>query len=385
MRAASPAKKMIKYFKRGDFLGKKLNIAIVGLGFGAEFIPIYMNHPETNLYAICQRNKDMLTKLGDQFGVEKRYTDFYELLRDDNIDAVHINTPIPCHAEHSISALQAGKHVACTVPMATSVEDCKKIVEAQRASGKKYMMMETSVYTREFLYVKELRDAGKLGKIQFLRGCHQQEMSGWPGYWQGLPPMFYATHAVSPLLAIAGGEAEHVVCFGSGKISDDLTAKYNSPFAAETALIKLKHSDLAAEVTRSLFEISREYVESFDVYASNMSFEWQQMAKDAPVVFKGEDGLRVSIPDYAHLLPESIRQFTTRGIYDMAENKHLSFTQGSGHGGSHPHMAHEFIMSILEDREPFPNASTAANWTSVGLCAHQSAMGGGVKIDVPSF
>ena len=93
------------------------------------------------------------------------------------------------HASQSIAALRAGKHVACTVPAATSVEECRQLVEAATSSGKNYMMMETAIYTREFLFIRELRDTGRLGRIQFMRGSHQQEMAGWPGYWEGLPPM----------------------------------------------------------------------------------------------------------------------------------------------------------------------------------------------------
>ena len=107
----------------------KINIAIVGLGFGAEFIPIYQRHPNANMYAICQRNAEKLNQIGDEFKIEKRYTDYDELLKDPAIDAVHINTPIPDHAVQSIKALKAGKHVACTVPMATTVEECRQIVE----------------------------------------------------------------------------------------------------------------------------------------------------------------------------------------------------------------------------------------------------------------
>ena len=66
------------------------------------------------------------------------------------------------------------------------------------------MMMETVVYSREYLFVKELYDKGELGRIQFLRGSHQQDMDGWPDYWPGLPPMHYATHCVSPCLALLG-------------------------------------------------------------------------------------------------------------------------------------------------------------------------------------
>ena len=93
------------------------------------------------------------------------------------------------------------------------------------------MMMETVIYSREFLFVKDLYLSGELGKIQFLRASHQQEMAGWPGYWEGLPPMHYATHCVGPVLALPQAEAEYVSCFGSGKIDDKLIPIYGSPFA----------------------------------------------------------------------------------------------------------------------------------------------------------
>ena len=124
--------------------------------------------------------------------------------------------------EQSIKALKAGKHVACTVPMATTVEECRQIVELVRSTGLKYMMMETVVYAREFLFMKELYDKGELGKVQFLKASHQQDMDGWPNYWPGLPPMHYATHCVGPVLGLTRAEAEYVSCFGSGTIREEL-------------------------------------------------------------------------------------------------------------------------------------------------------------------
>jgi len=271
-----------------------------------------------------------------------------------------------------------------SVPMATTLEECMRIVDLARKKSLKYMMMETAVYTREFLFVKEMRDKGEIGRIQFLRGAHQQEMAGWPGYWEGLPPMYYATHAVSPLLALANKRAESVVCFGSGMIVERLEKKYGSPFAVETALIRLKDSNLAAEVTRSLFETARQYVESFDVYGDKASFEWQQVEGEDPVLFRGEKPVRVKVPDYAKLLPERIRKYTTKGVYDE-KKQHLSFQQGSGHGGSHPHLAHEFLRAIVEDRKAFPDELTAANWTATGICAHQTAMQNGERVELPEF
>jgi predicted dehydrogenase len=364
---------------------KPFNVAIIGLGFGAEFIPIYQRHPLANMYAICQRNAEKLQSVADAFNIEKRYTDYDELLKDPAIDVVHINTPIQNHAEQSLKALRAGKHVACTVPMATSVEDCRLIVEAVKETGCMYMMMETVVYSREFLFVKEMYEKGEMGRLQFLRASHQQEMAGWPGYWEGLPPMHYATHCVGPVVALAGKDAGAVSCVGSGRIDEHLIPKYGSPFAIESCHIQFRDSDLAAEVTRSLFNTARQYRESFDVYGSKKSFEWTQVEQEQSVVHTGEVPERVSIPDYAHLLPESIQSFTTGGVYDGDDNQHLSFIQGSGHGGSHPHLVHEFLTALAEKRQPFPNAKQSANITCVGILAHQSALNGGIRMEMPEF
>ncbi len=369
---------------------EKINIAIVGLGFGAEFIPIYQRHPNANMTAICQRTQSKLDSVGDAFGIEKRYTSYEELLKDPEVDAVHINSPIPDHAAQTIAALQAGKHVACTVPMATSIDDCKRIVELCRKTGLTYMMMETVVYAREFLFVKELFDKGDLGKLQFLQASHQQDMDGWPNYWPGLPPMWYATHCVGPVAAMAGTAAEYVSCFGSGTIRPELAKAYGSPFAVESAHIKFKDSDLSARIVRSLFDTARQYRESIDVYGSKQSFEWQLMDTDEPVLHtakKPEHKIpkRVKVPDYAKRLPKPIRDFTTGGVYGAGKGKHLSFTQGAGHGGSHPHLVHEFLSALVEKRAPFPNAKQSANWTCVGLCAHESAMAGGKIVKLPAF
>jgi len=366
----------------------KINIAVVGLGFGAEFIPIWQKHPHTNCYAICQRNVDKLNECGDYWGVERRHTSFDELLRDPNVDAVHINSPIPNHGEQSIAALKAGKHVACTVPMATTIDDCLEIIRLTEQTGLTYMMMETVVYAREYLFMKQLRDSGELGKIQYVQASHQQDMDGWPNYWPGLPPMHYATHCVGPALGLAGGDAEYVSCFGSGTIRQELIAHYGSPFAVETAHIKVRGTDLSARVIRSLFDTARQYRESIDIYGDKKSVEWP-LIEHRPLVLhtakkpEPEIPSEIPCPDFADRLPEAIRRYTTKGVYDNDESTHLSFTQGAGHGGSHPHLAHEFAMAVVEKRQPFPNARQSANWTCTGILAHQSALEGGAIKHLP--
>jgi predicted dehydrogenase len=365
---------------------KKARVGLIGLGFGSEFIPIYQAHPKSEVAAICQRTKSKVDEVGDRFGIATRYTDFREVLTEPSVDFVHINSPIPDHAPQTIAALKAGKHVMCTVPMATSLDEAKEIVGLVRETGLKYMMAETVVYSREYLFIKELYDKGELGKIQYLAASHPQDMEGWPDYWKDMAPMHYATHVVSPLMAIVNGMAEYVSCFGSGTINDECARRSGSKFAVESCHIKIKDSDVAAHIWRFLWDTARQYRESVDVYGSKKSFEWQLVTGENPVLHTAkkpepEIAERVEVPDYAHLLPAPIRKFT-RGV---ADKDHLSFIQGGGHGGSHPHLVNEFVSALFEDRDPFPNVEQSANWTSVGICAHQSALKGGEIVDVPDF
>jgi hypothetical protein len=67
------------------------------------------------------------------------------------------------------------------------------------------------------------------------------------------------------------------------------------------------------------------------------------------------------------------------------QNPHQSILQGGGHHGSHPHMVHEFVRSIVEGRRAAIDSRTAANWTAAGICAHESAMRGGENVTIPEF
>lgn len=364
-----------------------LRIGIVGLEFGAEFIPIYQQHPNAEMYAICQRTQSKLDEIGDRYDIPVRYTDYDAMLADPNIDVIHINTPLQLHADQVVAALEAGKHVGCTIPMATSVEDCKRIVDAQRRTGLTYMMMETTLYTREFLFVQDLYRSGRLGKLQFLRASHHQDMTGWPSYWDGMPPMYNATHAIGPTLGLAGHQAEYVQALGSGTVFESMKGRYGSPFAMESAHIHFLDSDVGAEVTRHLWAVAREYRESFDVYGAVRSFEWSQTEGGSHLMYLGEEVHPVDVPDFADRLPAEVQQFTRAGVYGGGEDddSHRSFVQGGGHGGSHPHLAHRLLMAVLGETDAFPNAVQAANITASGILSHSSALAGGEKVYLPEW
>ncbi|MFW5689988.1 MAG: gfo/Idh/MocA family oxidoreductase, partial [Spirochaetota bacterium] len=211
-------------------------------------------------------------------------------------------------------------------------------------------------------------------------------MEGWPDYWKDMIPMHYATHVVSPVLAMVDGLAEYVSCVGSGTVNEEVARRSGNSFAVESCHIAIRDSDVAAHVWRFLWDTARQYRESIDVYGSTKSFEWALIEGEDPVLHTAkkpepEIAERVTVPDFAHRLPEPIRKFTQT----IQDADHLSFIQGGGHGGSHPHLVHEFVSALVEKREPFPNAAQAANWTSVGICAHESALRGGERVDIPDY
>lgn len=370
----------------------KVSVVVVGLGFGGGFPPIYLDHPDVGRVAVCERNEERIRAVAERYELADVFHDLGEVLASD-YDAVHLVSGIPDHARQTVAVLSSGKHCACTVPMATSLDDLRAIVEARSGSGLNYMMMETAVYTRQFLYALELERGGRFGRIQFLRGAHYQDMERWPAYWAGLPPMWYATHAVSPLLAIAKTRAVRVHCFGSGQMRADLRRQYGNPYPIETAIFQLETPGLSAEVTRSLFHCARPYMESFVVYGENACYEWQMEDQD-PVLFEAApvvpDRVRTATttrpvpPDRKDLLPPAIGRHTVR-FKAAGKHAHISFEQGGGHHGSHPHMVHEFVRSMVEGRQPWIDAVTAANWTAAGICAHDSALRGGAAVDIPNF
>lgn len=157
----------------------------------------------------------------------------------------------------------------------------------------------------------------------------------------------------------------------------------------QTCLIKISAdgvSDISAHIERSLFNTARQYRESIDVYGSKASFEWPLVEGDPPVLHtagKPESQIpeNLDIPDYGEQLPHEICKYTQKSV----DAQHLSFLQGGGHGGSHPHIVHAMLSALADGREPWPNAEQSANWTCVGICAHESAQRGGARVYLPEI
>jgi hypothetical protein len=205
-------------------------------------------------------------------------------------------------------------------------------------------------------------------------------MEGWPDYWRGLPPMLYCYHGLGPLLHLTGARIRGVQCRGSGTLPED-ERQYGSPFTVESALFELEGSDVVCEMTASFHRLARGFMsDRFFIYGDRMSFESPQVAGEDPVYFEAETG---ALPPGQRSRNVATRRAPTPPLADLVSPDIAEIVRASATRRGLP-LAHEFIRSIIEDRRPAVDVSTAAHWTSAAISAHESAMRRGEWLEVPS-
>jgi predicted dehydrogenase len=356
----------------------RVSVAVVGLNFGELWLPHYLAHPDVGRVVLCEPSADVLHRVGNAAGIGERHADLRGVLDDDTIDAVHLLTPLHLHAEQTIAAMKAGKHCAVAVLPSLNVADLAEIVRLQKLTGKNYMMMETGAYTDAVLHLQQLVDSGAFGDVVFGRGEHHQDMSGWPDYWVGLPPLWYSTHALAPLLAVLRTRVTTVRALGAGRLPADMAARWSNPFPTEIGLYEVAGCDATIEVTRSMFRTTRASVESFSLWGTRHGLDWGRTPQEQGLFYTWGDmapggrGRQVLAepyrpPDLSHTIPAPLRSLPQ--LYD----------------GAVPRLVHEFVRSIVERRLPTLDAVVAANWTAAGFAAHESAMSGGQVVGVHSY
>ena len=194
---------------------KKLNYGVIGCGvFGEYQIMGVVNLDNANLVAICDKDQNRMMEMAQKYNVAKTYTDYKELLKDEEIEAVIIVTPDQAHAEITIAALNAGKHVLCEKPMSLDLDECKQMINTSDKTGKKLMIGQICRMTPGFIEAKRLVDLGVIGDLYYVESEYAHDYSKIPGSdnWRTTPerhPIIGgACHAIDLLRWIAGDPTE---------------------------------------------------------------------------------------------------------------------------------------------------------------------------------
>ena len=336
---------------------RKIRVGIVGI-FGATFG--FQDHPNVELVGISDLIPERRDRLAEATRCKKTYASLEEMVKDDSIEAVFIGTDAPSHARHTLEVLRHGKHAAVAVPaIFGELEDADRLVEEVKRSGLKYMMFETSNYRANLFAMHRIYNARGFGKLVYTEGEYYHYFGEpYPSYkdWRvGLPPQWYPTHSNAYYIGVTNGYFTEVSCLGFPSIVTHLQAEnniYKNPFGTEIAMFRTGEGGMARMAVS--WDTPGFGVETGRCRGQRGSFteKYQGLEKELPCINRPP-------------LPPGVRP--------------------GGHGGSHGHLTNEFILSILEDRDPWIDINMSLNMTVPGIIAHKSALKGGEWMKIPRY
>jgi len=159
-----------------------INVAIVGLGRIADVHYLgYVGNKDARILAVCDVNEETALKRKVEWGVERHYTKFEDVLADKDIDAIEILTPTMMHAAMTIQALEAGKHVAVQKPMTNTLQEADAMIAAAKKAGKILKVSDNYIFYPPTLLAKKLIDEGEIGTPTNIR---IKLISGGFGGWE---------------------------------------------------------------------------------------------------------------------------------------------------------------------------------------------------------
>ena len=149
---------------------ERVRLGVVGVGNISELnVPGYLEHPACDVVALCDSNVARAESLATVWQVPRVYGSLDDILADDQVDALEILTPTFMHADHVVAAAAAGKHISCQKPIATSVADARRMVEACAIAGVTFRITENCCYYPPLERAKQLIADGAIGTPTVIR------------------------------------------------------------------------------------------------------------------------------------------------------------------------------------------------------------------------
>ncbi len=352
---------------------KKWKIGIVGLGRGKGFVNVFGAHPDVTISAICDIDAGKLSAVGDAFKLpdSARYSNFDDFINA-GMDIVMVATPIPLHTEHTIKALEAGKHVLCEQTVAYTIDECIRVVDTVKKTGKVYMMAENYCY---FHYVREWKkivDSGKLGEIVYAEGEYIHEIvdllvdkkTGGYFWRHERPPIWYCAHTLGPILMLMNDRVVKGCGLTSGFKAFPEYSGHPGFLDFEVGLFKTEKGAVI-KILRSQVPASPHFV-WYSLYGTRGHLENKRSRGEGFLYVKGTS-------------PSDGEIFTSSVIDPNAPED----AKKGGHGTSEYYMIRDFLSAVENNTRPPIDAVRATEWTIPGIVAHESAMKGGEWMDVP--
>mgnify|MGYP006354313139 FL=1 len=347
---------------------QKLKIGMVGVGRATAYGHIFENRPDTEVVALCDMNEEVLAKNGADFQLAdnclfSNYDDFVNA----DVDIVVLGTPIPFHAEQTIKALDAGKHVLGEVTAADNLKDCERMVEAVRRAKGKFMLAENCNYMQFVIDWDNYIKAGKIGTPLYAEADYVHEIRQLvDGKWRAnRAPLHYCSHSLGPVLKWMD---DYVVrCTASGNRSTMMEPATDGNIDFQVALFETSKG-ATIKLLRSSVALRHPQLCSYNIIGTEGFLESSRTRYEGVGrrYFSSTD----PVDGYAITVNKD----------DMDAPKEYRV---GGHGTCEYYLVKDFLDCIKNDTTPPIDIVRAMDMTVPGLIAHEAAKKGGIWMDVP--
>jgi predicted dehydrogenase len=352
---------------------KRWRVGLVGVGRGSGYGALFADDPRSEVVAVCDKSSEALERFGQGLHLadDQLFTSYDDFVEHD-MDIVFVGTPMPAHCEQTIKAVEAGKHVLSEVTMAPTLEECVRVVDAVRRSGRTYMLAENCIYWPFIQEWKQWASAGRFGEFVYAEAEYLHPIpeliydraTGERKWRFNRAPLHYCTHSLGPLLEIMGDRIVRAMGAGlSSKVLPEapvggIDMQVGLFETEKGALIKLlRTSALPRKPAIHYYTLhgTKGYVEtdrggpagSGKAYFVDEMDDWQE--------------IDCSLIDTS--LPESARQ--------------------GGHGTAEYGLVHDFLDCLEAGKRAPIDEVRGFEITVPGIIAHESATNGGAWLDVP--
>lgn len=358
---------------------KVIKYGVVGLGRGMDIILEGAVDKRGVLTAACDRNPEIMKKA--QTRLEEHninsctfYNTYEEMLASD-IDAVVIATDAICHVPYVIKALEAGKHVLCEIPSVNTIEEAHQLKAAVKAHPDLiYMAAENCCYWAFVEKWKEMFEEGLFGEVLYAEGEYLHSIDpekfaadNYPkGHWRITNPAIkYITHELGPLLYILDDRCVKVTCAESNIVYNPYFPEKNGTGVATfyTEKGRILHIIIS-------FGSYTSPTHNFRMLGTKGSIETDRLKK----VYQAHSFANLqSVPD---TFKTKLEIPITTGYDEKDEGTH---------GGGDRRMMKDFLRCVAENVAPKLDVDFAIRMSIPGILAHESAVLGGVPVEIPEI
>jgi predicted dehydrogenase len=317
----------------------KIGVGVIGLGYaGGQHLDAYLKNPEVEVKVICAQNAEKHRPLADQHRLPFT-TDYRQVIWNEAVELVSICTPDHQHAEQALAAIQAGKHVLCEKPLATTLHDCRRIVEAVEKSKAKFLTGQILRFAPFFLSLKKIGSSSMLGRLFFAESDYLHDLRPFLHGWRRDPriggdlTLSGGCHPIDLLRWIVG-EVEEVFSVTNKLALADL------PLPADNILLSLRFKNGATGKVQVTCGCRRPYALNLSLY--------------------GTKGTLVN----DRLFTEDIEELEDFVALPLARKAEFQY---------YDREIDELLRAIREDREPCVTAREGATTVAVCVAGVESA------------